>query len=207
MWLHGQQPRLAVDACLLEEAAAPADACDGRRVAGSRRDAVRGERQVRDRRRRARAPRSRATSRSRRRPRATSAPRARRAPARSRQARSSRTPRLGVVDRLDAGHGKRLAGREGMERLAERARECERLLRQVAGLLDVDERCHHATPIRCSTSTTAGAASGPWPRISASLPCPSGTTRRSFSRRGSGLSGELASTGLRWARSFAGTDG
>ena len=42
-----------------------------------------------------------------------------------------------------------------------------------------ETRTRHAAPIRRSTSTTAGAASGPWPRISASLPLLSGTTRRS----------------------------
>ena len=59
----------------------------------------------------------------------------------------------------------------------------------------------------CRTSTTAGAASGPWPRITASLPWPSGHDEAQHLELGSGRVGELASTGLRCARSFAGTDG
>ena len=37
------------------------------------------------------------------------------------------------------------------------------------------------TPSSCSSSTTRGAAAAPSPRTSASLPCPSGTSSRSFS--------------------------
>src|SRR5262249_53866189 len=55
-------------------------------------------------------------------------------------------------------------------RVAERLRERDRLLRELVGF-DEDEDAH-ATPSFCITSTTAGAASGPWPRTSACLPCP-----------------------------------
>jgi len=75
-----------------------------------------------------------------------------------------------------------------------------------AGLLD-EEEDHQATPILRRTSTTAGDASGPRPRISASFPWLSGTTRRSISSFESGLAGELATRGLRCARSLAGTEG
>ena len=58
--------------------------------------------------------------------------------------------------------------------VAERAREPERLQRQVVVRLDEDEDAH-ATPSACITSTTRGAAAAPSPRISACLPWPSGS--------------------------------
>ena len=73
--------------------------------------------------------------------------------------------------------------------------------------VDQHQHRHQATPSSRITSTTAGAASGPWPRISACLPWPGGTTSRSFSSRGSGRAGVSVSTGFCRARSFAGTDG
>src|SRR5581483_105557 len=88
---------------------------------------------------------------------------------------------------------------------AEAAGERERLQRQL--VIGLDEGEDHATPSRRRTSRTAGAASGPRPRISAFLPWPSGTTSRSFSSRGAGRAGRLSATGLRPARSLAGTDG
>ena len=97
------------------------------------------------------------------------------------------------------------------DRVAERARERERLQGQLVDLaalvLDQHQHAHHATPSSRITSTTAGAASGPRPRISACLPCPAGTTSRSFSSRESARAGVRFSTGFLRARSFAGTDG
>ena len=91
------------------------------------------------------------------------------------------------------------------------ARERERLERELVHArgvaFDDDEDGHQATPIRCRTSTTCGAASGPWPRISASFFTPGGVTRRTFSSRGAGRAGELAATGFRCARMRPGTDG
>ena len=46
---------------------------------------------------------------------------------------------LGNVERLDAADRHRLADRECLQRLTERARERERLLREVTRLLDIDE--------------------------------------------------------------------
>ena len=83
-------------------------------------------------------------------------------------------------------------------------RQC--LQREVVPVLDEEDNAH-ATPSSRITSTTRGAASGPWPRISACLPAPSGTTSRSFSSLDAGRSTGRASTGLRFARNFAGTDG
>ena len=84
-------------------------------------------------------------------------------------------PRGGLIRALD---------RDGFH-VAKRLRERERLQRQVVVRLDEEEDAH-ATPSCCMTSTTFGAASAPWPRISACLPCPSGTTSRSFSSFDSG---------------------
>ena len=50
------------------------------------------------------------------------------------------------------------------------------------------------------SSTTRGAASGPVPRISACLPWPGGTTRRTFSSLAAGRSGVRVSTGFERAR-------
>ena len=128
-----------------------------------------------------------------------------------------------VLGHQRAGHAGRAQLRRGLaaalahqqrrERLAARevARERERLQRQLVDLaalvLHEGQYAHHATPRSRITPTTAGAASAPSPRISACLPGPPGTTRRSFSRRESGRSGELFSTGFWRARSLAGTDG
>ena len=76
---------------------------------------------------------------------------------------------FGDVQRLDAFHRHDGAGREGVHWVTELTRKCERLLCELARRLDVDDD-HDATPICCSIATTAGAASGPWPRITASLP-------------------------------------
>ena len=177
---------------LLEEAAAPAHACDD--VSGDA-DAVRGERKVCDRRDvsehlvAARRP-----GRDDRRGESCSGQLDERA-----GDRGGGVAREGValcdVSRLDTRDGYLDSGRARMHRLAERAGERQRLLRELAGLLDVDEDAH-ATPIFCSTSTTAGAASGPWPRISASLPWLSGTTSRSFSSSRCGPRGRARVDGL-----------
>ncbi len=104
------------------------------------------------------------------------------------------------------------ADHHGLERLAAgvAARERERLERELVELavrmLHVREH-HHATPSFWNSSTTAGAAAGPSPSTSAWRPRPGGTVSRTISSRGSLCAGSLASTGLRRARSFAGTEG
>src|SRR5207248_10070322 len=89
---------------------------------------------------------------------------------------------------------------------AERLRERHCLQRELVVRLDEDEDCH-VTPSFCITSTTAGAASAPCPSTSACLPAPSGRTSLSFSSLDAGRETGRASTGLRFARSLAGTDG
>ena len=73
-------------------------------------------------------------------------------------------------------------------RPSERARAVERLQRRPRRPPRWIERraVHQATPICSSRSTTAGAASAPSPRTSACLALPSGTTRRTRSRREAG---------------------
>ena len=73
-------------------------------------------------------------------------------------------------------------------------RERERLERELVAGLDENEN-GHATPSPRMTSTTAGAASGPWPRISACLPWPGGSVSRTFSSRDSARDGVLVATG------------
>ena len=102
-------------------------------------------------------------------------------------------------------------GLEGLaRRLGVAARQRERLPRDVvgdaAGMFDQDEDAHKR-PAPRSISTTAGAASGPWPRISACLPWPSGTTSRTFSSPAAARSGVRVSSGFRFARMRPGTDG
>src|SRR4051794_14569814 len=96
---------------------------------------------------------------------------------------------------------------QDVDRIAEIAGERQRLQGQLLARLDQDEDAHPATPISRMISTTRGAASGPLPRISACLPWPGGTTRRTFSSLDSGRVTGFVSTGLFFARSFAGTDG
>ena len=121
--------------------------------------------------------------------------------------------RHAVRAELDRGLAPALAHQQRRERLTVRelARQRQGLQRQLVDLaalvLHERQNAHHATPRSRITPTTAGAASGPSPRISACLPGPPGTTSRSFSRRGCGRSGELLSTGFWRARSLAGTDG
>ncbi len=135
--------------------------------------------------------------------------------------RSEAAVELGHVDRADAvvaEAGRSVGGaRTGHQRLdrraaAEPAGERERLQRQLVRLAAVvlheDENAgHHATPSLRNRSTTAGAASAPSPSSSAWRPRPGGTVSRTISSRGSAAAGSPVSTGLRRARSFAGTDG
>ena len=126
---------------------------------------------------------------------------------------------LGHVDRPDAVRAQRArrvprarACHDDVEAVAGRvaAREGQRLQRELVELalrvLDEYED-RHATPIRRSRSTTAGAASGPSPSTSAARPRPAGTVSRTISSRGARSAGSRRSTGLRRARSFAGTEG
>src|SRR5215210_6783469 len=115
---------------------------------------------------------------------------------------------LGHVHGLDAVCAQ-LGGLEGqrVHGPAETARKRQRLERELLCGLDEDQDAHPATPISRIIWTTAGAASGPSPRISACFPWPGGTTRRCFSSRAAGRSGVTCSTGFERARSFAGTAG
>src|SRR5829696_4004953 len=91
-----------------------------------------------------------------------------------------------------------LGGFEGkrVQRPAEVACQRQRLERELLTRLHQREDGHHATPSSRITFTTAGAASGPWPRISACLPCPGGTTRRCFWSLASGRPAVICSTGF-----------
>ena len=74
----------------------------------------------------------------------------------------------------------------------EAGRQRERLQRDVGrgavGVLDENE-VHDATPICSRRSTTAAAASGPWPSTSACFASPAGTTSRARSSRDAGPRG------------------
>src|SRR5205807_9962419 len=96
-----------------------------------------------------------------------------------------------------AAAGQPAGEREGLQR---------HLLRRAVLVLDVDER-HATSPARRSTSTTAGAAAGPCPRISAWLVSPSGSFSRIFSTPGAVRFGLRVSSGFRLARRRPGTDG
>src|SRR5207247_1856537 len=108
--------------------------------------------------------------------------------------------------------GRQRAGGEGLHRLhrqrarlAELAREGERLERRIAGL---HEHQHvHNKPAFSSKSTTAGAAAGPVPSDSARRPWPAGTASLTSSRCGGGRNGVLTATGLLRARMRPGTEG
>ena len=97
----------------------------------------------------------------------------------------------------------RLPGRE----LAGQRERLQGELVDPAGLVLHKAEDHQATPSSRMTSTTAGAASAPWPSTAACLPWPGGSTSRSFSSFGSGRCGSLFSIGFWRARSFAGTEG
>ena len=192
----GEELRRAVQACLLEQAPAPADAGDRRGIARRRRDAVGGQRQVGDgggvrhRLGRALAPRRDDGRRGEPRDQLRDRP-----PPRLRRVRGEAVVlgdvRLRDPERPEPGRGigpapisdrlERLPGRLGVA-----ARERRGLAREVVGraavVLDEDEDGgHHRTPIRSSSSTTAGAASAPRPSTSVWEPSSTGTTRRTFS--------------------------
>ncbi len=112
----------------------------------------------------------------------------------------------GVDERCRPRRGRVRAVDRDRAHVAERAREPERLQRQVVVRLDEDEDAH-ATPSPCITSTTRGAAAAPSPRISACLPWPFGRTSRSFSSFESGRAGSTIASGFDFARSRPGTDG
>ena len=78
---------------------------------------------------------------------------------------------LGDVERLDAENVGCIPDRERVHHFVEHVCECERLRRELARVLDIDED-HDTTPICLRTSTTAGAAAGPSPRMMASVPVP-----------------------------------
>ena len=204
--LHGEEFRASVQPCLLQEAPAPPRPRELHRVAGCRRDAVCSERNIE------------LGSNVRHHLVATLGARCHDGDGLERcdeldeglcnggrRVRGERIV-LSEVERLDAENVGRVSHRENVDRVVERPRECKRLRRELACLLDVDED-HDATPICLRTSTTAGAASGPSPRMTACFPCPSGTTSRVFSSSAGGRSGSARWIGLRCARSFAGTEG
>ena len=213
----GEQRRRAVDARLLEQAAAPADARHVERRSGVAADAVTFAANGRSR----RAATCAITSLPRFVPAATTALGSSRSISSSTQrahaagayaASRSCSATYAVVTPCAPSCAAALAAAdEQRRRLAEVARQRERLQRQLvdvaAVVLDEDQHAHHATPSSRMTSTTAGAASGPRPRISACLPWPAGTTSRRRSSCESGRAGVRRSIGFWRARSFAGTDG
>ena len=108
------------------------------------------------------------------------------------------------------GRGVAVAGvdRDGVDIVAQTPRKRERLLGElVPRVLDEDQDAHQTSPSSRSTPTTGAAASAPLPRISACLPEPGGRVNLTISSFGSGRAGEVASSGLRLARSRPGTDG
>src|SRR5438874_4688728 len=95
-----------------------------------------------------------------------------------------------------------------IDRVIEPRRERQCLPRElVFGARHEDEDHDYTTPSSRRIPTTAGAASAPWPSTSTCLPEPGGKCSRTISRRGSGRTGVVVSTGLRLARSLPGTDG
>ena len=184
-----------MQACLLEQAAAPADARDARAAPAV--DARCSSRRTADRRRAATWA-------------STSLPRF--------DARRPRRRRPSALDQLGRRQRAQAPGRVGVEPLVlghvragrHRARRApaaapappgadEQRLDRLAAAAARERRAPAATarrrpprscstrtstvmppPARASRSTTAGAASAPSPRISACLPCPSGTTSRSL---------------------------
>ena len=185
-----QQRQRRVDARLLEQAAAPAHARDGERLAADvDRDAVRGERADPAARPRAPAPRCPWSCPLPPRRWAKAARSARPQPWPRRPARRRRCPRR--HERAPRGHAAEPAPIDDGFDVAEPARRASSAWRDSsssAASTSTQHR-HQATPSSRMTSTTAGAASGPWPRISACLPWPAGTTSRSRSSRGSGRGG------------------
>ena len=195
---------------LLEQAAAPAHARDVERPSPRRRRPRCSSPRTAGRaaRRRAPAPRCRGSCPRRRRRSGCARPR------RSRSAPSppARTPQPLVLGDVGGRHAVRaelgggVAGARADEQRLERLAAGERSRASVSACSESSSTCPAACstststitppPARASRPTTAGAASGPWPRISACLPWPGGTTSRSVSRRGRGRSGVRCSTGF-----------
>ncbi len=109
--------------------------------------------------------------------------------------RSVRPRDVGDVEDVHGGLGRPGDG-DGVHGAVHAPGGGERLQRQLVAWLDENED-GHAIPSSRSSSTTAGAACGPCPRIRALVPFPSGTTRRSLTRRGSGRAGVEVAIGLR----------
>ena len=103
--------------------------------------------------------------------------------------RAGRAPRR-ARSRRRMRPARRPSKRERVQRLAELAREATAPgARAPRPRLDEQRARPSGHPQLAHDLDHRGAASGPWPRISACLPWPGGTTRRSFSSRASGRSG------------------
>src|SRR6266487_1268894 len=120
---------------------------------------------------------------------------------------------LSLADRADGSEpgsgqfaGLRRAGRGG-ERPAEGQGPDRRVGRAVRVGLDQAEHGHGRTPSESSTSTRAGTASAPVPRIRACLAADLGTSRRSFRSQSVPPCGSACSMTARFARSLPGSDG
>ena len=215
---HRQQLGAAVQARLLEQAAAPAHPRHRHRVAGLGRRAVGGERKIAHRRdvRHHLVAALGAGSQHRRRG-DTRRQLRDRACQRRRRVRGEHLvlgdmrgadavraqPRRGLRRTRPGQHRVHLAA--GGEPLCQRDRLQRYLVCGPVGVLDVDQ--HQTSPASRSTATTAGAADAPSPSICVCLPCPAGRRRRTFSTPGSRRSGVRVSSGFRFARSLPGTDG
>ena len=176
-----------MQASLLEEAPAPAQARDGRGIAGRGADAVGGQGQVQTR----CEPRHDLVA----------------------PIGAGREHRAGVelLDRPRERRGQRVRG-ERLHRLygqpmwlAQLPGERQRLPRWLAWLHQHEDV--HSTPAFWNTSTTAGAAAAPLPSDSARLPWPAGTKSLTSSSLGAGRAGVTSATGLLRARIRPGTDG